>query len=248
MSDRDVLDPSNLEPSLGDFGYHSIKGGLGAFPIVGSFLVEVFGLSRDSPYEKRKKKFMIALATKLEQLARESKVDVVSLKNDDGFLDIVIQTYEIAIKNSQKEKLELLQNVVLNSALKIEIEHDEKLIFLEILAKITPSHYKILKIFYDPEMILSKIVNQRYKIGMDPKLDYDLRLPEIFNDYMKYDRSFYRTIIQDLKTWNLFNSSYSNCSGMTSPEKIIRQMMANIKQWQTDFGKRFLYFVKDPTL
>lgn len=248
MSEKDPLDRSNLDLSLGDFAHRSIKGALASFPIGGSFLSEVFGLAKDSPLEKRTKKFMLALAEKLELLAKESKIDVEELKNNDEFLDIIIQTYEIAIKNSQKEKLELLQNGVLNTALKINIEQDEKLNFLEILARITPSHYRVLKILYEPEEILSNIVNEKYQLGLENIKVYEVRLPDVLNEYIKYDKIFYDVIISDLKSWYLFNFDHSMHHLDETPEIIINRMLSNTRHWQTEFGKRFLRFIESPEM
>ncbi|MDH3766651.1 MAG: hypothetical protein OER82_12700 [Nitrosopumilus sp.] len=246
MSEKDPLDPSNLELSVGDFAHKSIKGGLGAFPIVGSFLAEIFGLAKDSPYEKRKKIFMLALAKKLELLAKESKIDIEELKNNDEFLDIIIQTYEIAIKNSQKAKLDLLQNCVIHTALGIKITTDEKLLFLELLSKITPSHYLVLKKLYEPEEMISNIVNEKHQLGLKNKKIYEVRLPAVLNEYIKYDKSIYDVIISDLKSWYLFNVSHSIHNVDETPEIIIERMLSNMRQWQTEFGKRFLSFVESP--
>lgn len=244
--ENDSLDPSKLELSLGDFAHSSVKGAIGTIPVVGSFLSEVFSLSKDSPFEKRKKEFILALANKIEILSKQSRIDVNSLKNNSEFHDIIIQTYEIAIKNSQKEKLQLLQNVVVNSALGIKIPQDEKLLFLDRLDRITPSHYRVLQVWYNPKPSISQIITDRYNLGKSNKTVYTVSWPEMLNDLFQYDEEFYKAIIRDLNTWNLIHNTSSRHTIDEFPEVLIDRMMQNTKVWHNDFGKRFMDFVASP--
>ena len=242
MDEKEPLDHSNLDLSKGDYAHSLIKGGLGVIPFVGSVLGEIFGLAKESPLEKRKKEYFLAVNDRLETLVENSKIDISKLKKNEEFIDILIQSYEIALKNSQQEKLKLLQNAVVNTALEIDITQDEKLIFLEVLSRITLSHYKVLKMWYDPEDILKTRISEKYQEGLSETTQ--VRLPDILNEHLRYDEGFYQTILSDLNSWNLINSTYSTHHLDEAQEIIIERMCSNIRNWQTSSGERFLQFVE----
>ncbi len=67
-----------------------------------------------------------------------------------------------------------------------------------------------------------------------------------FNEYLEYDKDLFQAVNRDLNTWNLMNSTYSTHGLDEKPEIICERMLSNVRQWQTDFGRRFLQFVDSP--
>ena len=70
--------------------------------------------------QKRKRDYLIWLCMKLDELESKGILRIDDLQNNDEFYDIILQSLEIAMKNSRKEKLEFLQNMTINSIKKID--------------------------------------------------------------------------------------------------------------------------------
>ncbi len=58
------------------------------------------------PLEKRRNEWLDALGTRLVQLEKEKGISLEDLKENDEFIDIVIQATQIALRSSQEEKKE----------------------------------------------------------------------------------------------------------------------------------------------
>ncbi len=247
MSNSDPLDPENLEVSGKDIVLSGIKGGVSSVPLVGSFLNEIVGIVVESPIENRTKKFLLALRDELYQLKNEKRIVLTKLKENDEFVDIVIQASELAIKNSQEEKLDLLKNAVINTALGIDIERDEKMICLDVISRITPSHYKILKMCYDSESYLTKLVNEAdYKRKQGRECN--IVLFDDFNKILGFDDSFFRELLSNLETLNLLrNTAGSHTAGFPSitPTEFVKSLESTVNERRTSFGHKFIKFVSE---
>jgi hypothetical protein len=86
---------------------------------------------------------MFRLATGLERLEKQS-VDIEALSNNEKFITIVTQAMVISLRNHQKEKLDALQNVILNAATSDDSDIDLELMFLNYIDMFTPSHLEVL--------------------------------------------------------------------------------------------------------
>ena len=58
------------------------------------------------PLEKRRNEWLDALGTRLVELEKEKGISLEDLKENDEFIDIVIQATQIALRSSQEEKKE----------------------------------------------------------------------------------------------------------------------------------------------
>lgn len=77
---------------------------------------------------------MNAIAERLYEL--EKKVNgfrIESLKENQVFLTTVMHATTAALRNHQKEKLEALQNAVLNSAMNIDVDENLQLLFWDLV-------------------------------------------------------------------------------------------------------------------
>lgn len=138
--------PENIDkPTKEDLKYRTIRGGLSAFPIAGGPLVEIFTSIWEEPIQKRRIKWIQDLSKGLSDL--EIKFESFStskLKDNDEFISILLTASQIAQRNHQKEKLIALKNAVLNTARKIDIEEDVKLLFLSFLENLTKTEIRII--------------------------------------------------------------------------------------------------------
>jgi len=133
-----------LKPSEGDRIHSGIETGLSVVPGFGGVLAKLFSLGVESPLEKRKREFLISLAIKLDNLEKKGRLNVSDFENNEEFNDLIIHGLEIAMKNSRKEKIQALQNILINSALKMEDDIDLRYVFLRTIDELTPIHIKIL--------------------------------------------------------------------------------------------------------
>src|SRR5262249_15752393 len=114
VSMADELSPPKA--GIGDYVIGTLKGIIGEWPIGGSTPSEFFSLLVGSPLEARRQRFFTEVADALKEL-QNRQVDVDSLRDDPAFIDTVLQTVRVALSNHQQEKLEALQNAIVNSAL-----------------------------------------------------------------------------------------------------------------------------------
>ena len=133
-----------------DVAYSFVKGAIGSVPIPGAALFsELFGIIITPPLEKRRNEWMQDISERLKQL-EESGCDLSSLSSNDKFVDIALQASTLALKTSQKEKINAFKNVITNAAIGQAPDEAKSQIFLSFLADFTVLHLNILHLFDDP--------------------------------------------------------------------------------------------------
>ena len=137
----------------------------------------------------------------------------------------------LAIKTSEKEKIKLYQNVLINSTREELPEKSEIQIFLNLIESFTIWHIKILILYDNPTEWFKKngkIVTNNMMGSLSDVLED--AYPEL-----KGENEFYNLIWNDLSRAGLHNTS--SLGGMISSSG----MMANRT---TVFGKKFIEFIK----
>ncbi|HWY98166.1 MAG TPA: hypothetical protein VNY36_03675 [Bacteroidia bacterium] len=147
-------------PSIKDYLYSLTKGAIGSIPIAGAAAAELFSLIITPPLEKRRKEWMENIGKGLAELEVGSKIDLNSLSDNQEFIDVIIQASTYAIKTSQKEKIEILRNAILNTALGASPDTITRQIFLKLIDDFTPLHLQILHLFADPFKTLDTTYEQ----------------------------------------------------------------------------------------
>jgi len=138
--------------STGDTAYLVVKASLSPF-FGATELLERF---ISPPLQRRTEKWMEDIAEALRALEQNIGIKIEALQNNDLFITVVTQATRVAIGNHQREKLEALKNVIVNSASSHENE-DIQIIFIRFIDELTPSHLFLLKFFIDEEERLGKI-------------------------------------------------------------------------------------------
>ncbi len=138
--------------STGDTAYLVVKASLS--PIFGA--TELLERFISPPLQRRTEKWMEDVAEALRALEQNRGIKIEALQNNDLFITVVTQATRVAIGNHQREKLEALKNVIVNSASSHENE-DIQIIFIRFIDELTPSHLFLLKFFIDEEERLGKI-------------------------------------------------------------------------------------------
>jgi hypothetical protein len=144
------MDENPNRTTKGDIAHSITKGGIGAIPLIGSLASELFGLLVTPPLENRRAKWMNDVAKKLKELESNGKIDFEKLKNDEQFLDVMLQATSFALKTSEKEKIDSLRNALLNTAKGESPDITKSQIFLNQIDKFTTWHIKILKLIDSP--------------------------------------------------------------------------------------------------
>ena len=139
------------EPTNEDVANSIVKGVLGAIPIVGALATELFGLIVVPPLEKRRVEWMNEIASRLKTLEDKNLITVENLKNNEQFIDTILQATTYVLKTSEKEKIIAFQNALLNTALPEAPEKTKSQIFLNQLDSFTDWHIRILKFIDYPK-------------------------------------------------------------------------------------------------
>lgn len=130
-------------PDLGAKATAAIKG-LGLLTGgVGSTLLEI---ALAPNLETRKREWMTGLNRRLaalEKTVKGSELKQAGVK--DEFATVVIHATTIALRNHEREKLEALQNAVVNTALNLEPDSDLRALFISWIDSLTAIHLRVLR-------------------------------------------------------------------------------------------------------
>ncbi|MCH2449218.1 MAG: hypothetical protein MK198_03645 [Gracilimonas sp.] len=119
----------------------------------GSTVYDAFTALVRPLYEKRKDEWLYLLMYDLVRREKGGVISLEGLSKNDEFVTIVTKAIILAQQNHQKEKLEALRNIVLNSTewlSKGEPIFDWGHKFLMIVDQISPLHILLLKTFQNP--------------------------------------------------------------------------------------------------
>lgn len=213
-----------------DIAHSLTKGGLGAIPIIGSLATEIFSLIVTPPLEKRRAKWMNEVASKLKDLEGKTSLNIESLKDNEQFIDVLLQATTHALKTSEKEKIVAFQNAILNTASGEAPEKTISQIFLNQLDSFTVWHIKVLKFIDNPRQwfqnanmtppnLMAGSISQVLKHAFPELKNQDELLDIIWNDLES--AGFHRT--GSIKTT------------MTGD--------GTLSERTTNFGKEFLNFI-----
>lgn len=94
---------------------------------------------------------MIEVGERLKELEEKNKIDLIDLGDNEIFIDVVLQATQLALRTSEKEKIQYFKNVILNTAIGENPNITEVQIFLNFISTFTVWHIKILKLFDNPK-------------------------------------------------------------------------------------------------
>lgn len=98
---------------------------LNAVPFVGGSAAVILVAALDHKLNKRRERWFTEVAEGLEELKeRGDGFDLGALADNEAFVDAVVTAMRIVDRTSHKEKLDLLRNAVLNSALPTAPDED----------------------------------------------------------------------------------------------------------------------------
>ena len=233
-SGQERTDTGRPTPNRDDTLYAVVRATLSSVPYVGGALAEVFSATVPSPMSRRTADWWDDLAKRVTVLER-SGINMESLANNEEFFGLVRRAAEMASQNNQQEKLEALRNTVINAAAGIDIDADERQIFLTLVQDLTTSHLKMLE-FLDDSREYGQAHNVTY--GNYSLAGVDTLLQEAFPVW-KGKREVFDAILQDLLTRSLVSG---NVNSIHTPLSATDNGMFASRT--TERGKRFLKFIK----
>ena len=100
------------------------------------------------------------VTNKLISLSQQKK-DLLDFIQGEQFQAIFIKATRAVTESYQREKIQALQNAVLNTASGIDINEDLQHSFIEMLKELTPSHLHLLKYIFDHQDSICRIEDLR---------------------------------------------------------------------------------------
>jgi hypothetical protein len=143
------------EATRGDIATAIVRGAVGSFLVVGAAAGELVNLVLKPPLEKRRAKWMEEVAKCLRKLESQG-IDLGTLRNNEAFVDTVMQATEIAQRNYQAEKWDALRNAVSNSVGPRAPAETKRQIFLQYIDRFTVHHLQVLSLVSDPNCWFQK--------------------------------------------------------------------------------------------
>jgi hypothetical protein len=138
------------EPGPGDTALTVAKAVMQAVPLVGSPAAELLNLIVTPPLQRRRDEWFTDLGERIRRLEIDKGIRLYDLRENAAFVDIAIQATQAAMRTSQAEKREALQNAVLNAtsttAPEVALQH----VFVSLIDVFTEWHLRILRLFQGP--------------------------------------------------------------------------------------------------
>jgi hypothetical protein len=225
---RQRYDPP--EPSTTDAAFAVARAGAQMVPIVGGSAVELLAQVMAPPLQRRQQEWMNEVAEGL----RAAEVNIADLGERQDLLDTLLQAGQAAARTSDTAKRRALRNAVINAATRLDIEADERHLFIQMVDRFTAAHLRFLKALQNPKMWAAN-----HQVPYDPP--YSSSLSEFF--LAAFPEFADRRDIYSLVIGELSQAGLASSGGFST--------MMTKTGWEarrtTDFGDRFLRFIEDPT-
>jgi tRNA threonylcarbamoyladenosine modification (KEOPS) complex Cgi121 subunit len=230
-SEEDSSMPTKV--GKGDVVHALAKGVISEVPLIGAPAAELFSLVVTPPLERRRAEWLNAIYGRLKQLESEVQgFEIQALKDNPLFITTVMHATIAALRNHQKEKLDALQNVVVNSARGVDIEENLQLLFLNMVDELTPLHLRVLKYLDNSRQWLEEhgIKFSMYIGGASSGLE--VALPELVGK-----RDVYDMLVMDLYNRGVLTLDKTTIHVGTSEAGIL-------ESHTTELGKKFLRYIE----
>lgn len=216
-----------------DFLNRGLKAAVGALPVVGGPLNEFLAFVIGDPAQERRDDFMKATLERLIALeAITERLRPENLRENEQFQATFIQSVRLATTTASADKKKLLQNAIINSAIG-EVDETVRLLFLQMLDRITPMHAVLLSFFDNPRGNPAA-VRKAESISLGGALAHliEAAFPEIHSNGDLLTR-----VVLDL-----------HGMGLTTTNSVQGMMTGNglLERRSTELGQSFLAFISDP--
>jgi hypothetical protein len=206
---REIMKPLE-KADVKDIAVRLSRGTVGLVPYGGSLIAEVIGIIAPDFQMKRLRRFVAELAEDLERL--KTKIDSQYVRTEE-FVHIFQKTFRGVASNYQKEKLDALRAVLLNSCIDRTTKEDLKEYISSLALQLNALHIRVIAVLRDPQRHYSSrgIRDDREMMGIGGSMIESLRqcLPDIPEEYL-------RSAWNDLYNWNLVKQEARSLGVMIS--------------------------------
>ena len=213
------------------------KGAISAIPYAGGIIAELIGVVEPDFRLKRLRRFVAELAYDLEKIRTEINSEYVQ---KEECAHIFQRTFRGVADNYQKEKLDALKAILLNSCLRTDTDEELKQYLLSTALELGTLHIRLVSILRDPTGFYLKhnIKDQRDSVGMGGSMIESLRecLPDIPEGYI-------RSVWNDLYNRNLVNTEAKMLGAMVS-----NKGSRNFEGRLTELGKQLADYITNPAV
>lgn len=224
-----------IRSTPGDALYTVVDTAVSLIPGIGGLVSEIFHNVLQAPIEKRKEAWRLRIAQNIDDLTNKIEgFDIVQLSQNDIFISVLNRASQLAISNHQEEKLIALNNAIMNTALNIDIDENEQMLFLNIIDSLTPWHIKIMQYLEHPRSNFENAGLQYTK-----KMKSTVTFIQQYYPELKDKNEFVKTILKDLYT-----------KGLIESDNVDSRMDINesFKNTLTYFGKKLLRYISEPII
>lgn len=224
------LKPPNNE--IGEFLEKTLKGLASLIPGIGGMIAEYMDYYLPNSLGKRRDEFLKDVAYRLNELNEKNLISIESLKSNELFTSIIYSAIKESMNIHQKEKRDYLKNAVINTALKIDINHELQQRFIFVVSQLTATHIQLLSSFRN--------------IEINTIDSYD-GLFTLCKEDFHGDRDEFKMFCQDLLSHGLINIStdFSDFEDVAHSTKIIAHKSQSDAPYVrvTSVGNSFLQYV-----
>jgi len=229
-SDAEAAIPLPPTPGKGDIAHAAIRTALSAIPVLGGPAVEIFAAVVAPPIERRRHDWMKEVTEILQRLVEEKAIDLESLRNNEGFIDILLSASAAAVRTSKADKRAALRNAVANTARQPSPDTAQREMFIQWIGEFTEWHLRILGFFQDPRRHPDVRLTSSISSSLEQVL---LQAYPVLRDR----REFYDQVCKDLYQRGLLG--IAELRGMMTPT-------GTMEKRTTTFGDEFLRFIAEP--
>jgi hypothetical protein len=205
-------------------------------PMVGSVATEVFSSFIETPLSRRRQVWMESVAEVLRDLSLNRGFSLEDLRDNDAFVDTVLQATHAASRTSQAEKLRALRNAIFNAVLPGSPDEEMQRYFLGLVDELSPWHLRILNLFDHPQRWFQENSKSWPSNVISGGLDTVLKAayPQLADK-----RDLYDLIVKELHDRSLM--SVGSLHGMMSSSGFEASRTTGI-------GKQFIAFLSEPKI
>jgi hypothetical protein len=211
------------------------RGAISAIPYAGGVIAELVGVLGPDFRLKRLRQFVAELAYDLEKLKEKIDAEYV---HTEQFVYVFEKTFRGVAENYQKEKLNALRAVLLNSCIKKDIDQELKEYLLDITLQLGTLHVCLIRILRDPQGFYAaeKIRDRRDMEQIPGSIAESLKecLPDVPEGYV-------RSVWNDLYNMNVI-SLEPRYLGVGIGGKGSKALEGRL----TDLGKQLAFFITTP--
>ena len=200
----------------------TMKTAASVIPIGGPLVTTVYDVVKSNALARRQEQWKNVIEERLSKIEEELEM----IGDNDLFATALIKATETAMKTANEEKRKCLANAVINSV-RMDIEEEKMIVFLDLLDRYTISHIKIINFFFKPTRF-NGVSSDSYGMG-SPK-------EPLFSVYPELENLLFDKIYNDLYV-----------DGMVSTQNLNVTITGRgmVSKRTTVLGDEFLKFILD---